>query len=358
MLKGNVGEWSEIYTLLKLLSDKEIYVGDALLNKIPRLLYPIIKIIRDESSGTFEYHVDDEISIIQNKQTILSISIETFKEKAAILLSKIKEKSKTTFGVPQIEDFLSQIKCTSIKAKSSTKTDIKIVIHDLKTNMQPELGFSIKSQLGSPSTLLNAGKTTNFIYKINGPLTGSLVSQINAINSRGKIKERLLSLKNKGCQLEFVDLEKIIFKNNLVLIDSLLPQIMSHIVLEFYSSNKSKTTELVKSVNNSNPLNFDFSHNHQFYEYKVKKLLSDVAVGMMPSVTWTGLYDSTGGYLIVKNNGELLAYHLYNKNAFEDYLLNYTKLDTASSSRHKFGTIYQENENYYIKLNLQIRFTK
>ena len=133
---------------------------------------------------------------------------------------------------------------------------------------------------------------------------------------------------------------------------------MSHIVLEFYSSNKSKTTELIKSVNKTNPLNFDFSHNHQFYEYKVKKLLSDVAVGMMPSVTWTGLYDSTGGYLIVKNNGELLAYHLYNKNAFEDYLLNYTKLDTASSSRHKFGTIYQENENYYIKLNLQIRYTK
>ena len=30
----------------------------------------------------------------------------------------------------------------------------------------PELGFSIKSKLGKPSTLLNAGKTTNFIFEI------------------------------------------------------------------------------------------------------------------------------------------------------------------------------------------------
>jgi len=28
MLRGNKGEWSEIYTLLKLLADKNIYVGD------------------------------------------------------------------------------------------------------------------------------------------------------------------------------------------------------------------------------------------------------------------------------------------------------------------------------------------
>jgi len=50
MLKGNKGEWSEIYTLIKLLGDKEIYVGDENLNKIPNLLYPIVKILRDETS--------------------------------------------------------------------------------------------------------------------------------------------------------------------------------------------------------------------------------------------------------------------------------------------------------------------
>lgn len=49
---------------------------------------------------------------------------------------------------------------------------------------------------------------------------------------------------------------------------------------------------------------------------------------------------------------------VYNKNEFEDYLLNNTKLETASSSRHGFGEIYEKNGSVYIKLNLQIRFIK
>ena len=39
-----------------------------------------------------------------------------------------------------------------------------------------------------------------------------------------------------------------------------------------------------------------------------------------------------------------------------DYLFKNTRLDTASSTRHRFGSIYQErNGKYYFKLNLQIR---
>ena len=44
------------------------------------------------------------------------------------------------------------------------------------------------------------------------------------------------------------------------------------------------------------------------------------------------------------------------RNQFEDYLFANTKLETASSTRHDFGKIYEEGENYYFKLNLQIRF--
>lgn len=38
----------------------------------------------------------------------------------------------------------------SLKANSSAKTDITIVVDDQRTNQQLTLGFSIKSQLGSP----------------------------------------------------------------------------------------------------------------------------------------------------------------------------------------------------------------
>lgn len=93
-----------------------------------------------------------------------------------------------------------------------------------------------------------------------------------------------------------------------------------------------------------------------FYNYKIKRFLTDVALGMMPSKVWTGEYDATGGYLIVKSDGEILCYHIYNKNEFENYLLANTKLEIASSSRHGFGEIYEENGQLYFKLNLQIRF--
>jgi len=357
MLKGNKGEWSEVYTLFKLLGDKKIYVGDKSLNKIPDLLYPIIKIIRDGKDGTIEYAVDDEIKIIKKNKELFSISIKKFKEKAKLLLTKIKENN-SAFEVPEIEQFLAQIKCSSIKAKSSIKTDIRIVIHDLKTNLNPELGFSIKSQLGNPSTLLNAGKTTNFIFNIDGPLSKLTVEKINSIDGLRKIKKRLLAIENNKCEIIFSDLENPIFKNNLILIDSLLPQIIAEVLKKFYSSKKSKTSDLSQEILKNNPLNFDLQHNHKYYEYKLKKFLTEVAVGMMPATVWNGVYDATGGYLVVKEDGEILAYHLYNRNEFEDYLFHNTKLDTASSSRHGFGKIYEKEGKYFVKLNLQIRFLK
>ena len=141
-----------------------------------------------------------------------------------------------------------------------------------------------------------------------------------------------------------------------MLIDTGLPQIMASCVKEFFTSSYSSLPDLTKIINQANPLNFDASSNHPFYSYKIKRFLTDVALGMMPSKTWTGQLDATGGYLVVKSDGELVCYHIYNRNQFEDYLFFNTKLETASSSRHNFGSVYLENNQPYIKLNLQIRF--
>ncbi len=359
MIKGNKGEWSEIYTLFKLLGDKELHLGNKEIEKIQDIVYPIIKVLRSETTGNFEYSIKDDIVFILGNEENLRIPIKTFKEKAIFLLEKIKDSKERTFSVPEIEEFMHSINCISLKASSSAKTDITIVIHDQRTNQQPTLGFSIKSQLGSPSSLLNAGKTTNFIYEIKGiDLTQNEIEEINSISSKSKIVDRIKFIQRKGGKFEFLKLEKQIFSNNLVLIDSLLPQILSQIIFDFYSGTFSHLIDLVSEISNKNPLKFDIENEHKFYEYKIKRFLTDVALGMMPSKVWAGQYDATGGYLVVKENGDILCYHIYNKNEFENYLLNNTKLDTASSSRHCFGDIYVENDNLYFKLNLQIRFLK
>lgn len=66
--------------------------------------------------------------------------------------------------------------------------------------------------------------------------------------------------------------------------------------------------------------------------------------------------EANGGYIIVKADGEILAYHIYNRNFFEQYLLDNTYLDRASTSRHEYMSLYEENGELFIKLNLQIRF--
>ena len=359
MITGNKGEWSEIYTLFKLLGDKQLFLGNKEIEKLEGIVYPILRVLRTENNGDFEYSIKDEIILISGGEEVLKIPVPEFKQKAKFLLDKIKINKQRTFSIPEIEAFMQSINCLSLKASSAAKTDITIVVHDQRTNQQPTLGFSIKSQLGSPSTLLNAGKTTNFIFKIpNLKLDKLEIEMINSIDSRSKIMDRINEVLQLNGELEFIKTERQIFANNLILIDSKLPEILSQIVYEFYSSDKSSIVNLVDKTTSKNPLEFDISNEHKFYEYKIKRFLTDVALGMMPSKVWTGQYDSTGGYLIVKENGDVLCYHIYNRNEFEDYLFNNTKLDTASSSRHDFGTIYEENGELYFKLNLQIRFTK
>jgi len=359
MLTGNKGEWSEIYTLLKIISDKKLFAGDSDLKKIESLIFPVIKILRDESNGTYEYAYNSDLVIIKGADEEFRIPITEFKEKAVLLLSKLKETTSSTFSIPEIETFINSFSCVSLKAKSSVKSDIRIVIHDQRTGTTPELGFSIKSQLGGASTLLNAGKTTNFIFEIKDTvLSDNQIKEINKIDSRSKIKDRIEKIKELSGTLSFRQTESTIFGNNLTLIDSSLPKILAEIVYQFFTSGHSKTLDLVSEISRLNPLEFNLETNHPFYSYKIKRFLTDIALGMMPSKVWTGELDATGGYLVVKEDGEILCYHMYNRNEFEDYLLNNTKLETASSTRHDFGAVYETGNRQFFKLNLQIRFLK
>jgi type II restriction enzyme len=356
MITGNKGEWSEIYALFKLLGDKKLFAGDEHLNIVEELFYPIIKIIRNESGGNFEYEINGDLVIISGGKEELRIPVKTFIEQSSKLLAKIKT-SKSAFALPETEAFMESINCKTLKAKATSKTDIRIVIHDQRINQTAELGFSIKSQLGGEATLLNAGKTTNFVYQIlEFQPTVKEIKIINDIDTKSKIKDRIEAIKNAGGKLKFTTLQQDIFKNNLVLIDSLLPNIIAEIIKSFFTSNLSSVKDLTENINKANPLNYDTQFAHTFYDYKIKRFLTDVALGMTPSKVWTGIYDATGGYLVVKENGDVLCYHIYNRNQFEDYLFTNTKLETASSTRHEFGKIYEDGGQYYFKLNLQIRF--
>lgn len=106
MITGNKGEWSEVYTLFKIIADKQLFAGNSDLNKIESLIFPIIKVLRDESNGTFEFSYEKDLVLIKKDEEQFRISIDEFQKNASLLLQKLKEKTNSTFSIPEVELFI------------------------------------------------------------------------------------------------------------------------------------------------------------------------------------------------------------------------------------------------------------
>ncbi len=359
-ITGNKGEWSELYVLLKLISQRKIYAADANVNKIEDIYFPILNIYRDEKDvGKINYDITspEQVNIYINNKLTTIMSYDTFNKQANYLLSELRlcnnAYKKRAFEIVESEKFMHEINCRRLAATSKDKSDIVMKIHDFNNGFDPVCGFSVKSELGAAPTLLNSSKATNFTYKIIGMNQKKLI-QINSIESRNKIKDRMRAIFSEF-HVEFDHVSNCNLNVNLMKIDSIMPQIMSEALIYHYRDDISSCKQIVEKLEDQNPINYP---SKGFYEYKFKKLLCAIALGMVPSLEWNGIDEATGGYIIVKEDGDVLAFYIYNRNAFEDYLLNNTKFERGSTSKHDYAYIYEKQDNYYINLNLAIRFIK
>lgn len=358
---ANKGEWSEIYTLIKLLNDGRIYAADENLKHVKENLYlPIIKIRREETPGEiYDYHTKEEkesvVKIYHNGEFIKSIAINEFEVQTALLyrdLSSIPQGNIKLCELEGLEEFLNNIFVQKVKADSNHKADIIMEFIDIHTGFRPLAGFSIKSQMGSASTLLNASQATNFIYKVKN-INDTIMDYVNSIQTRTKIIDRMAYLENNNAELQFFKINNETFADNLEMIDSRMAEIMSYVMLYRYKDNIKSTVDIIEKLCSDNPLHY---RNNQIYRFKYKRLLSASALGMLPATQWDGIDEANGGYIIVKNDGDIVAYYLYNRNFFEEYLLKATYLEAASTERYNYAKVYKQDNEYFINLNLQIRF--
>lgn len=357
-IKGNKGEWSEIYVLFKLLGEGRLYAGDANMNKLD-LYYPIVNIIRDESRR-FEYKPKDGriIVITADGDDLTHVAMSTFLEQSEKLLKNIKDGGKSAFIVPEAESFMHTIGCEKLKAPSKDKADITIVIHDHRIGMNPKLGFSIKSQLGSPSTLLNPSYATNITYRVEGGMLRQ--ADIERVNAMNGLLPRMKELRKLGLRLVFDAIDSEIFRNNLLFIDMGLPQLVAECLADVSLNGGSpRLSNAVGRAAQRNQFGYSGGNVMSFYEHKIKSLLLSAALGMTSAKEWTGHYDANGGYIVVRTDGEIVCYHFYNVNDVEDYLFHNTHFECSSRSRYRWGELYTGNDGAVrIKLNLQIRFNK
>lgn len=361
-IKGNKGEWSEFYAFIKVLTDGKLFTANKDLEILKNNFYLVLKIIREEAGEVKFYDISKNDGIVlicdKNGEKIDSVKLENIKNKIIDIFDKMKNSSGTTFEIAMAEGLMKKLHCSQIKVPNNRKSDLTIVLHDKKSPKFPELGFSVKSMLGSPSTLLNASGATNFVYRVvkNGEIKNKNCKSND--NEASTVREVAMQVYGMGEKFEFCGMDNDVFRKNLRKIDSKFPEIIAEIVKHYYKGNGSKLSDLVDSVVNDKEFIAQIDFDKEDLIFKIKRFLSSIALGMTPSRDWDGYTESHGGYLIVKENGEVICYHLYNRDKFEDYLFNNVKLDTPSTTRHKFGSFYKENGEKKIKFNLQIRFMK
>lgn len=361
-LRQNRGEWSELYAFLRLLKEGRIYAADEKANRIEDTFFPILKIIKTDDAGNpLDYKTGETIRIYKDGELIEEVAASSVAQAADTLFDQIfkgSENEKGAFEIPEIALFLEKMRISKPKASAKDKADILMQIHDIRTGHDSVEGFSIKSDLSSPPILLNAGRNTRFKYEILG-ISDADMTEVNAIDKsvdKEYMKARISLLFRRLKSIRYHGMLSETYEGNLVMIDSRLPEMYSHFILCHYLAMQISPTDcesLCGILESINPLGY---RRGNVYAYKIKKLLCASALGMTPGTEWDGYESATGGYVIVKRDGDVVCYHLYNRISFEEYLLKNTVVDRPSATRYDYGYVYKEDGRFYIDLNIQIRF--
>lgn len=367
---ANKGEMSELYTLFRLAAERSLQLANVDFEAIPDTFIEIKEVIREGKDGKLEA-IPDEDGVVH----ILLDGVEKFELSQSRMgeLADITFRSMITDGnYEQAELFLDEADCSRVKSDSSSKTDITLRVHDARSGTDPVVRYSIKSDVGQKSTLYNATPGAMFTYEIKGEMNDELMKKINAFQNdsvvedseittktRGKVKKKFAYLADKGFKLEFVPDESP-FISNLMYVDSGFPKVLAEMTALYYS--KARLTDIHKitdMVIESNPLHVPIAIARNFYVYKVRQFLELAALGMTQGTPWNIRESVTGGIILVKRNGDIVCYHLFDRDEFQNHLFQFAKIDTPSTSRHNPSQIWKTVDGKYrISVAMQIKLDK
>ncbi len=366
-LKGNKGEWSEVYIFLKLLNDGKLYIADKNLDAMKNVFLNIIKIIREN----YSYFTGKTVRILLNDEEVAGQipieKIQKYKEKIWDLI-QLKVTGNSIVATDEISAFFEEAKISKLKAPSSKTDDIEMEVQDYRSGINSIVGFSCKSSFSAEATLFNASKNnTNFRFNVTGNINDKIMNEFNNIfDSKGHtaIGERMHFLKTSKCNLTFVKACRETAERNLILSGGIeLPKILGEMLKFYYFENEGKSENssclaILNYIALKNVANYGYSDKYAIYERKIGTLLYDMFCGMRLSTDWNGKSSVNGGYIVVKNDGDVVAFHSTIVDEFKQFLIKQLGFESPSATRHNYMKIEKENGEYFINLNLQIRFKK
>ena len=366
-ISANRGEHSELLAFLRILHGGTVQVADKAGE--PRQSWLKISAIERPSDPGRRYVIRDDNVIVmdESEKEIAVVPKANIKSIADGLHLQIKSASGASFYCASSDEAFQVLKLVGAKAASTVKSDLFLeVVSPVFQGEVLSLGFSVKSELGGLPTLLNAG-ATQFEYRIEGCSADDALAVQEAV-PRNKDKDypgpmRLMpALAVSNARVVFESVVDPVFEQNLKMIDTSFPRILADTLMHAYLGGELALKDAVRSPalldELSNVLSLPLPMVERIVKHKIKELLRQSALGMNPGRQWEGQVEAHGGWIIVKENGDVVCFHLINDDDFRDYLLSRTKFDTPSMSRHEAGYVYRQGDSSdaKIKLSLQIRF--
>jgi hypothetical protein len=343
----NIGEAAETYAWIKLSLDGVITGAQSDLTPWPAKTWKVCSVGRLTSGKLAELTVSgDHAQIAIGSGSVNTVSTNGIREIATWLQSRLVGGKWTTADTSKLNSDMTAVFKGAVKGGSRGKADILPVVEEPIQSFTRVVrrGLSVKSSAGADPSLVNASKQTRFRFSVQNAHQGAAASTPSQL---------LHALGHASVGFEGVRSES--YEHNLAIVDSHLAEMLAWMLVESFSTRTTSVSDLCQRLTTANPLNLRSTPN---YRRKIGEFLVASALGMVPATKWTGAYEADGGMLVVKQAGELVTFFVIDaelKDSMSAYLLNTCYLDTASTKRHGFGSIYSEGPDDFLDLALQVR---
>jgi type II restriction enzyme len=369
----------KIHIFFKVIADRILYAADANINSTKNIFLDVLNVVGDESKGEiFNRKTIDLVTILLNNEPIGETPVEEYVKYKNLLWKLIENNTETTFTSEEVENFLNSIHVFNPKSQVHVVNDFYNGKVNIVTEIEDRGGvkrilcFSCKSDSNASFILLNAsGDNTNFVFEVTGLMDDEKMEHFNNIFKqtvrKGKVcydiatSDRMRYLHEIGCDIEFHDTAKQITKTNLIKCGGMeMPAIVAGMLKKYYFENLSKSasvTDCVEYLAENDVVGYGFDDLTDTYRSKIAHMLLCIFTGLRLGSKWDGRQSVNGGYIVVKNNGDVVAFHSTISDEFKDFLVAKMHMESPSHSRHKDMVIYKEDGRYFIKLALQLRFS-
>jgi len=323
----NRGEWSEFFTIMKLLFD-----GRIAQDSHPRLISRLVQYIEIYHVLYYPLTASREVRVMKKGESETVHNISGWGQLLRDAWQIIKQSQERTFECLPLEQMANQIGITRLKSPSNKKDDLTMLLE----NEQEPLGYSIKSEVSSQSAALNASARTHFVYSVKSTISTEELNAISLVTGKtGGLKSMMRKIGPDGLALVCVRDQKWEEDITISLLEP-FAEVVKHYYFEEGGSIPNIVEKLVKQKFAKRTLQLSADA----WIKRMKNLLYNV----MYAVDGDGNNSASGGLIVVKPDGSLMYHSWRDIGQTKTHLFESAQVDMPSTRRHDFGYVYRHGQ--------------